>query len=102
MGRVGVRVLRGLETTLRFSPILTFPRQGGRGITDIPHCLVHVCEYAAVKPFIRFPQEFEQLRMLLGQIQYQRPLPGDEEQVNPHKIVKDPPRCRILYGVPFW
>jgi hypothetical protein len=35
--------------------------------------------------------------MLFGQIQYQRPLPGDEEPVNPHQIVKDPPRCRILY-----
>jgi hypothetical protein len=31
-GRVGVRVLRGLETTPRFSPILIFPRQGRRSI----------------------------------------------------------------------
>ena len=67
-------------------------------IADIPHCRVHCCEYSAVKPFIRYPQEFEQLLMLFGQIQYQRSLPGDEEHVNPHKIVKDPPRCRILYG----
>jgi hypothetical protein len=29
-------VLRGLETTLRFSLILTFPRQGGRGINLLP------------------------------------------------------------------
>jgi hypothetical protein len=36
--------------------------------------------------------------MLLGQIQYQRPLPRDEEHVDAYKIVKDPPRGRILYG----
>jgi hypothetical protein len=35
-GRVGVGVLRGLETTLRFSPILIFPRQGRRGINLLP------------------------------------------------------------------
>jgi hypothetical protein len=69
----------------------------GHPVADIPHFLVHFSEYSAVKPFIRFPQKFEQLLMLLGEIQYQRPLPGDEEHVNPHKIVKDPPRCRILY-----
>jgi hypothetical protein len=35
--------------------------------------------------------------MLLGEIQDQRPLPGDEAHVNPHNRGKDPPRCRMLY-----
>jgi len=34
--------------------------------------------------------------MLCGQMQDQRPLPGDEAHVHPHQRVKDPPRCRLL------
>jgi hypothetical protein len=36
--------------------------------------------------------------MFPGQIQYPRPLSGDEEHVNPHNTVKDLLCCRILYG----
>jgi hypothetical protein len=36
--------------------------------------------------------------MRLGQMQDQRPRPGDEAHVKPHTIGKDPPRCRMLYG----
>ena len=28
--------------------------------------------------------------MLFGQIEHERPLPGDTQQMNPNKIVKDP------------
>jgi hypothetical protein len=35
--------------------------------------------------------------MRLGEIQYQRALPWDEEYVNPRKIVKDPPCGGVLY-----
>ena len=35
--------------------------------------------------------------MLLGQIEHQRPLPWDPEQMDPDKIVEDPPRCRVLH-----
>ena len=35
--------------------------------------------------------------MLLGQIQHERPLPRNEEPMDPHKVVKDPPRGRVLH-----
>jgi hypothetical protein len=35
--------------------------------------------------------------MRLGKIQYLGPLPGDQEQVNRHKIMKDPPCGEILH-----
>ena len=47
--------------------------------------------------FVRCSKEFEQLLMLLGEIQHQRPLPWDEEPVNPHNIVQDPPCGGVLY-----
>jgi hypothetical protein len=34
----------------------------------------------------RFSKECEQLPMLLGEMQHQRPLPRDEEHINPHEI----------------
>ena len=42
-------------------------------------------------------KEFQEVGLLLGQVEHQRPLPGDTEQMNPDKIVEDPPRCRALY-----
>ena len=29
-------------------------------LPDIPHCLLHCCDYSAVESFIRLSQEFEQ------------------------------------------
>jgi hypothetical protein len=52
-----------MEIVQHYSPNLAL-------IPDIPHCLIHFCEYSAVKSFIRFSKEFEQLLMLLGQIQH--------------------------------
>ena len=37
--------------------------------------------------------------MLRGEIHHEVfPLPRDEEHVNPHEIVEDPPRCRGLHS----
>src|SRR5215211_6051154 len=76
------------------------PPPGRRALqpeADISHCRLHFCEYSAVASFVRCSKEFEQLLMLLGEIQHQRPLPWDEEPVNPHNIVKDPPCGGVLY-----
>jgi hypothetical protein len=69
-------------------------------VADIPHCLFHFWEYSAVESFIRFSKEFEPLLMLLSEIQHHRPLPRDEEPMDPDKILEDPPRRRVLHGVP--
>src|SRR5919199_905469 len=90
-----VNVLRGfIKCSLCGSIFIASPSYHSgkvrtRGHTaDIPHSLFHFCEYSAVKSFIRYSKEFESLLMLLGQIQYYRPLPRDEAHMDSHKIVK--------------
>src|SRR5919108_5627719 len=69
-------------------------------MADIPHCLLPFWEYSAVESFIWFSKAFEQLLMLLGEIQPHRPRPRDEEHMNPDNILEAPPRRRVLHGLP--
>ena len=71
-----------------------------RGYTaDIPHCPFHFCEYSAIQSLIWFPKQPEQRLVLLGEIDHQgRPLPRDEEHMNPDKILEDPSCRRVLHG----
>jgi hypothetical protein len=41
--------------------------------------------------------EPEQVLVLFWQIQDKWPYPRDKEHMNPHKILEDPPRRRVLY-----
>ena len=68
---------------------------------DIPQCLLHCGEYFAIQSFIRFPQELEQMLVLLGQIEHQGPLPRKASQVNPDKVMEHPTCRGVLYPLAF-
>ena len=60
--------------------------------TDIPYRGPNFGEFLSVKPFIPLSQELQQMLVLVGQIEHEEPVPRDEEHMNPHKVVEDPPR----------
>jgi hypothetical protein len=66
-------------------------------IAYIPHCLYHFHEDSAIKSLIGFSKEPEQLLVYRSEVEYEGPLPREEPQMNPHKIVQDPPCSWILH-----
>jgi hypothetical protein len=75
-GREGSRVAIGQTRAGKSLRVIYVPDPEPDSISDIPQCLFHCGEYLAIQSFIRYPQELEQMLMLLGQIEHQGRLPS--------------------------
>src|SRR5262245_34148470 len=64
---------------------------------DFPHRGSDLEAFLSIKPRISFAEEFEEVLVLVGQIEDHEPLSWDIEHMNPNKIVKHPP-CRGVWN----
>jgi hypothetical protein len=55
-----------------------------------------------LKSLIGFSKEPEQLLVCLSEVEYEGPLPREEQQMNPQNIVQDPPCGWILHRLSLW
>lgn len=56
--------------------------------------------FDSIKPHVRVAKQSKQVLMLLCEIEHQGSLPRDQEHVNPHKILEDPPCRWVLHRLP--
>src|SRR5262249_53488284 len=68
----------------------------------IPHRAPALDVFLAIKPRIPLAQEFEQVPVLISQIQDHESLAWNVEHMNPHEVVEDPACGRVLNASAFW
>src|SRR5215831_1790048 len=71
------------------------------GKTAIPHRAPALDVFLAIKPRIPLAQEFEQVPVLISQIQDHESLAWNVEHMNPHEVVEDPACGRVLNASAF-
>jgi len=69
--------------------------------SDIPHRGSDFDAFLSIKPRISLAEEFEEVLVLVGQIEDHEPLSWDIEHMNPHKVVKHPPSSGVRNALPF-
>src|SRR5262245_66616014 len=67
----------------------------------IPHRSPALDVFLAIKPRIPLAQEFEQVPVLISQIQDHESLAWNVEHMNPHEVVEDPACGRVLNASAF-
>src|SRR5919201_158602 len=70
-------------------------------ISAIPHRAPDLDVFLAIKPRIPLAQEFEQVPVLISQIQDHESLAWNVEHMNPHEVVEDPACGRVLNASAF-
>src|SRR5215510_12810887 len=70
-------------------------------VADFPHRGSDLDAFLSIKPRIAFAEEFEEMLVLVGQIEDHEPLSWDIEHMNPNKVVKHPLCSGVRNASPF-